>query len=168
MAFLDFIFGKEEKKEQIPRFSPEQEQILNLLLSQGGNLLPQGIDFLSSILSQSPEAMQRFEAPIKRQFEEEILPTIAERFTGTLGTGSGRSSAFGQQLGKAGERLSEKIASQRSQLAPQALNQLMGLLGTGLSPRFETLIRPRQPGFLESGVRGALQNIPALSLLGGF
>lgn len=167
MAFLDFIFGKKEKKEQIPRFTPEQEQILNLLLSQGGGLAPQGFEFLSSILGQSPEAFGKFEAPIKRQFEEEILPSIAERFTGALGEGGGRSSAFGQQLGKAGERLSETLAAQRAQITPQALNQLMGLLGTGLTPRFETLVRPRQPGFLETGAQGFLQNLPALGLLGG-
>lgn len=168
MAFLDFIFGKSEKKEQLPRFTPDQENFLNQLLSQSQQITPDAFSYLSSILGESPEAFAQFEAPIKRQFEEEVLPSIAERFTGMLGEGSSRSSAFGQQLGKAGERLSEKLAAQRAGLKNQALAQLMGLSQTGLTPRFETLVRPRQPGALEEGFRGIFQNLPQLALLGGY
>ena len=167
MAFLDFLFGKGEQLQQVPRFTEQQQTALSQLLQGAQQGLPGGLNFLQSILGQTPEAMKQFEAPAMRQFEEEILPSIAERFTGQLGEGAQRSSAFGQQLGQAGAGLSERLGAQRAGLGSQALQQLMQILGTGLTPQFETLFRPRQPGFLEEGTRGALQNLPLLMLMGG-
>lgn len=162
MAFLDFLLGKGEQQQQIPRFTPEQQTIFSQLLGGGAPAIPQGLEFLQSILSQAPEAMRQFEAPALRQFEEEILPTIAERFTGQLGAGSARSSAFGQQLGQAGASLQERLSAQRGTQSTQALQQLMQILGMGLTPQFDTLLRPSQPGFLQEAGQGALQMLPSL------
>lgn len=155
MAFMDFLFGKGERTQQVPRFSRTQQNALNSLLSGAQQQLPQGLDFLSSLLSPGMEDESIYERPAMRQFEEQIIPGIAERFTKNFGTGSSRSSAFGQQLGQAGARLSEALAAQRagrgaqrSQLGLGALSQLQSLLGAGLTPQFETLLRPAQQGFL--------------------
>lgn len=155
MAFLDFLLGKREKTQEFQRYSPEQEQVLNMLLGGAQQQIPSGLEFLSSILSQSPEAMQAFEAPALRQFQEQILPMIAEKFTGKFGEGSSRSSAFGQQLGQAGASLAERLQAQRAGLGFDALSQLQGLLGTGLSPRKETALRPATSGALQ-GLLGGL------------
>jgi len=150
MAFLDFLFGKGERVKSIPKYTPQQENVLEQLLGQSQQGIPDALNFLFNILGQDEEALKAFEAPALRQFEEQILPTIAERFTGSLGEGSQRSSAFGQQLGKAGAGLAENLAAQRANLSSNALSQLQGLLGMGLSPRSDKIFMQRQPGFLEN------------------
>lgn len=171
MAFLDFLLGKGEKTKQFQRFTEPQQQTLDQILGGAQQGIDPAIQYLMQILSQDPEMMKQFEAPTMRQFQEETLPSIAERFTGSLGEGGQRSSAFGQQLGQAGERLQEKLGAQRAGLGSNAIQQLMSLLGTGLQPRFETAYQPRQPGFLEAGARGiapALGQFAGASLMGGF
>lgn len=158
MAFLDFLLGKKEKTQEFRRFDPQQEQVLNQLLGGGQQLLPSGFEFLQNLLSQDPSQMQAFERPALRQFEEQIIPGIAERFTGRFGTGSMRSSAFGQQLGQAGAGLAEKLQAQRGGLGMQALSQLRAMLSPGLGQRTDTVFRPAQPGLLQSVLPGLIQS----------
>lgn len=168
MAFLDFLFGKEEKTEQLPRFTPQQEQAMGSLLGGAQQQLPQIFEYLQSILSQNPEAMKQFEAPAMRQFEEQIIPTIAERFSGL---DAQKSSAFGQQLGQAGAGLSENLAAQRAGMSQQAISQLQSLLGGGLQPQFETMFRPQTQGLLGQllgGLGGGLGQLGSYGIGKGF
>lgn len=151
MAFLDFLFGKKEKTKQIPRFNPQQEGIQNMLLSGGSQALPDALSFLKNILSSDPDALQQFQAPAMRQFQQEIIPTIAERFSQL---GAQKSSAFGQQLGKAGASLAENLAAQKAGLSSGAISQLAGLLGYGMQPSFESIYRPPTQGLL-GGLAGS-------------
>lgn len=160
MSFLNFLFGKREKTQEFQKYNPQQEEALNQLLSGGQRLLPSGLQFLENLLSQEPEQMQAFEAPALRQFNEQIIPGIAERFTSQFGPGSQRSSAFGQQLGAAAAGLAERLQAQRSGLGVQAVEQLRSLLSGGLGQRTDRVIRPGQPGLLQG-------LIPGLSSLGG-
>lgn len=79
-----------------------------------------GSEYLNNLLSGDPEAFKNFEAPYMRQFQEEIIPEIANRFGGRQ-----QSSAFQQALGQQASGLSERLAALRSglqmQAAPQAL-----------------------------------------------
>ena len=157
MAFLDFLMGSkptESKLEQVQRFTPEQQQVLNQILGQASGMMPSGMGFLESILGQSPEAMQQFQAPARRAFEEQTIPSIAERFSSKFGMGGQRSSAFPQILGQAGAGLEEALSAQRAGLGFQGLGQLQQLLGMGLTPQFETGIRPGKEG--TSGLLGSL------------
>lgn len=170
MAFLDFLFGKKEKTQQFQRYSPQQEAVLNQLLGQTSRTIPSQVDFLSSLLSPGSAAETAFSAPSLRQFEEDIIPSIAERFTGSFGEGSQRSSAFGQQLGKAGAGLAENLAALRSQLAFQGIGGLQSLLGSGLTQRFDTALRPATSGLLGQGIGSFAQGLGAALprfLLGG-
>lgn len=81
-------------------------------------LYKSGVQYLQNILGQDPETMKQFEAPIMRQFNEQIVPQLSERFAGL---GAGSSSAFNQTMGQAGADLSERLAALRSNLAMQAL-----------------------------------------------
>lgn len=162
MAFLDFLFGKGEKTKQIPRFSQQQQGALDQILAQSQGALQPAFQNIMNLLSQDPEAMKAFEAPAMRQFQEEILPTIAERFTSTLGEGSERSSAFGQQLGAAGAGLAENLAAQRAGLSNQAISQLFSLLGLGLSPQFDTIYQPKQAGLAQNFASGMAPGLGAL------
>jgi hypothetical protein len=179
MAFLDFLFGKKAKMgktqpaqlKQAPIFTGKQQNILNSILGQAGGQLGQGFNFLQSILSQNPEINKQFEAPLLRQFNEEIIPSIAERFTGM---GAQKSSAFGQQLGKATTGLGEILGSQRGERGFKALDQLQSLLKMGLTPQFSNYFqqpsesyikRQRQPGLLETGSQNLLEVLPQLAML---
>lgn len=152
MGFMDFMFGKKEKMMQTPTMTGGQSDLLNQLLGAlqggGGGLMGQGGQYLSDMLSGSPEAMQKFEAPYMRQFSEKIIPSLSERFS-SLGSGSQGSSAFGQQLGAAASGLQEQLASLRGGLQQNALSQLMGMGGMGLGARsFENIFRPETQGMM--------------------
>ena len=162
MAFMDFLFGKEEKTKTKPIYNPQQEQLLNTALGGLQQQLPLGLQNLRNILGGDEETFESFFAPARRNFEQKTLPSIAERFTGMLGEGSQRSSAFGQQLGEAGKSLEEDIFSQRIGMQQDALMQLLQLMSPALAQREYEYTTPRQAGFLENLGVGAAQG------LGGF
>ncbi len=166
---MDFLFGEGSKTKTKPIYNPQQEQLLTQIL---GSLQPgigAGVQNLQNILGGDESSLAAFQAPSRRAFEQQTLPTIAERFTGTFGEGSQRSSAFGQALGTAGRELEENLAAQRAGLQSGALSQLLQLLGPALSPRQYQFQTPRRAGFLENlGVplaQGAAQTLPLLALL---
>ena len=161
MAFMDFIFGKRKKTKTRPMFLPQQQQILENITGALQEQLPVGLENLQAILGGYPEKFERFFTPARRRFEQETLPTIAERFTGALGEGAQRSSAFGQQLGRAAREFEEDVFSQRLGMQQEALNQLLSLLSPTLSPRRYRYVRPRQPGLLEDLLSGSLRGIGA-------
>ncbi len=153
MALLDFLFGKrgerEGRMEQIPTMTPQQQRLLSQMLTGLGGPMQLGIQNLAQLLSGAPEALEAYQRPELRRFEEETIPGIAERFTEL---GAQRSSAFPQALGAAGASLAERLAAQRAGLQQQAMGQLGQLLGFGMQARpFETVYRPPisgTPGFL--------------------
>lgn len=116
--------------ETISTFAPQQQQAFSQLLSMLNGLGGQGTQYWQELLSGSPEAFERFEAPYRRQFNEQIVPGIAERFAGVGGLSS---SGFQQALGRASTDLSERLASlregMRSQVPGQAMSGLQNLLG---------------------------------------
>lgn len=102
--------------ERMGEINPEDFDIQN----QG--LYGQGSDYLSNLLSGNPEAYRDFEAPYMTQFNEEIIPNVAERFSQV---GGQRSSAFNQALAREGSNLSQRLAQLRSGLQMQALPQAL-------------------------------------------
>ena len=103
------------------------KQLLGSLQGQSTNiqqspLFQQGSSFLQNLLSGSPEASAAFEAPYMRQFQEQVIPGLAERFAG-MGAGAQSSSAFNQALGAAGAGLQEQLAALRGNLGLQAAGQ---------------------------------------------
>lgn len=152
MSLKSFLFGKKEKMQQVPTMSGQQTDLLNMLLGNLGGPMSSGLGNLASLLGGDTEA---FEAPLMRQFQEQTVPSLAERFS-SLGSGAQGSSAFGQQLGAAGAGLMENLGALRGNLQMQGLGQLQGLLGTGLGQRtFENAFRPGTTGFL-GGIAGGI------------
>lgn len=139
-----FLFGSKDRISQVPTVNSQQQSALQQILSQG----------LSGI--QNPT--QGFE-PIAQnatnQFQQNIVPSIAERFSG-LGAGAQRSSAFGQQLGAAGAGLSSNLAAQEAQYGQQALGPLLQLLQFGLRPQFENAYQPGQSGLFGGAAKGLI------------
>ena len=169
ISLLSNLFGKgggggrPEEIQQIQKFSPQQQQFMNMFLGGTQPGLSSGMEYLTDIIGGGEESFNKFAAPYKRQFEEQTIPALAERFAGLDAQGS---SAFGQALGAAGAGLTENLAALKEGLRGQALSQLSGLAGIGLTPQFESVMRPEQPGFLQSlapGLgAGATSAIPKL------
>lgn len=152
----------ELKERQIQRFTPQQQGIFGQLQGGASQGLPLAFNNIQQLLQGSPEAFKAFEAPYQRQFKEQTVPGIAERFAG-LGSGSLSSSGFQQALGQAGSSLSEKLASLRGGLQQNAIQQLMGLSGMGLQPQFESVLQQGDQGF-GGGIASSLGQIGGLGM----
>lgn len=161
----DFFFGQKGSIQNLPVLSREQQDLLGQLLGGLGGPLGLGLNNLTQMLSGSPEALEAFQRPAMRQFEQEIVPGIAERFTQA---GGQRSSAFGQQLGQAGANLAENLSAQRAGLQQNSLQQLLALLGQGLGTQtFKPFQIPGSSGFLQGlsgGIGSGLGSFGSLGL----
>lgn len=85
----------------------------------------QGNDWLMSMFN-DPDFFKNFEAPLQRQFQEQTVPDLANRFASMGSGGALGSTGFRNQLGREGSNLSTNIAAQRGQMQQQAIPQLLG------------------------------------------
>ena len=132
MSFSNFFLGSKPKTQQLPTMNSQQMGILQQLLGQinpqqfnlGQNpLYQQGSNYLQNLLSGSPESTAAFEAPHLAEFNQRIIPQLAERFGGM---GAQSSSAFRNALGEAGSNLQMQLAALRSGLQGYAAQQALG------------------------------------------
>lgn len=115
---------------------------------QGGQQWLQG-------LFNDPQFFQNFEAPLQRQFQEEIIPGLANRFAGMGSGGSTGSTGFRNQLAREGSNLSTNIAALRGGMQQQGANQALAYAQQPVSNYMQMLqqaLRPTQnvyqPGIL--------------------
>jgi len=131
----DFFGGTPSSIEQIQRFGPEQSQGFMQALQQAMAQL------------QNPTAgFEPIAADARRNFQEETVPGIAERFAGMDAT---RSSAFTNALGSAGAGLESQLSAQKAQYGQNQQGISQNLLGLGLTPQYESFYHKEQPGFLQ-------------------
>jgi len=147
----NFLTGYPSQVHQLPRFNPQQINLLNQVGQQGFQGL-QGNKFDFAPIEQQA----------RQDFERKTLPSIAQRFSNIGGINSG---AYGRQLGQAGQDLETNLAGMRQgyNLQQQGFNK--DLLSLGLTPQFDTKIEAAAPGFAQTATTGALQNLPSLLLL---
>ena len=168
---FDQIFGSRDQFKNVSLLTPQQQSSLNQILGQLGQMQgPTGAygmaqSRLADLLSGGSDVYNAFAAPYMRQFQEQTIPQLAERFAGFGGRGGALSSSgFGQGLGAAGAGLQESLASMGAGLQQNALQQALGqyntLAGLGLGTRaFQPQFIPGQPGLFSNLFGG---------LLGGF
>ena len=164
-SFKESFFGTKGAFKQAPTLTPQQQELM-AQLSQGlggqGGLQQQGLGALGQQLEGSQQFLEQLQAPALRQFQEQTIPGIAERFSGL---GAQSSSAFTQALGGAGAGLTEQLASQRAGLGMQAqqsgLQGLMQLLGLSQQPQFATAFQPGQQGAFSGLLSGLGQGAGA-------
>ncbi len=174
----EFFFGSAPKQKQVPTMSPQQQKLFSQLMqmlnpqsnfTQG---FQQSNDLMQQYLDPSSEAVDRFTDPYMREFNEQTIPGLSERFAGMNAMGSGLSSSgFGQALGGAGAGLQERLAQIRSGLGMQAGQQLMNQYGNmsqnALSQRpFGYTYQPGTPGLLGNFTSGYAQS--GFPGMGGF
>lgn len=116
----------------------------------------QGNEWLMSMFN-DPEFFKSFEAPLQRQFQEEIVPGLANRFASMGSGGSLGSTGFRNQLAREGSNLSTNIANLRGQMQQGAIPQLlsysqqpfsnlMSLYGLALGQPQNTVYQPPSQG----------------------
>src|ERR1700677_3015701 len=117
----------------------------------------QGNEWLMSMFN-DPEFFKNFEAPLQRQFQEQTVPELANRFASMGSGGATGSTAFRNQLAREGSNLSTNIASLRGgmqqnsipqllQYAQQPFSNYMSLLQSALQPTQNVYQPPSAGGF---------------------
>lgn len=166
MSLGSFLFGRKDKLKRLPTMAPFQEQALQGLFQnpiQQSPVYGAGSSYIQQLLNGSPEAFQNFESPYLQQFEQQIIPKIAERFAGA-GTGSGglNSSALFNSLAQAGRGLQTDLAGLRSGLQMQAAQMALpyaqqpysNALSAIQVPPYGYSYQPGTPGLLGSALGG--------------
>ena len=156
-----FFLGTPETTQNFQRFTNPQQNLQNQSIQKALGLLQGG-----------PESRYEGFAPIAQEarkgFNEQVVPSLSERFTsmGGAGTGALSSPAFASQLGQAGAGLEQGIAALRSQyglqMGGQQQNQLANLLGFAMNPSFEQTYVPANKGALQGGGEALLEILPRL------
>jgi len=82
-----------------------------------------GQDWLQGMFN-DPQFFDQFEAPLQRQFQEQTVPELANRFAGMGSGGSTGSTGFRNQLAREGSNLSTNLAALRGGMQQQAIPQL--------------------------------------------
>ena len=140
------LFGKKERTQQVPLFSPE---IMGLKNRMGPEIYSQ--------LMGSQYDFGPIEQLTRQNFQSQTIPTIMERFNLGGNRGSGGLNAA---LAAAGTNLDQQLAAMRQNYNVQRQGLLASLMGPALSPSFENVGRPRQQGGMEQGMQAVLKMLP--------
>lgn len=136
MNFLETLFGSPGKQgstynqNQLGTIDQILQQIKGMRGQGGGDIsqqqnFQQGQGFLNNLFN-DPNFFQNIEAPAMRQFNEQIIPDIANRFASMGSGGSTGSTAFRNQVNREGSNLASNLAAQRTGMQQQGANQALG------------------------------------------
>jgi len=150
--------GTQGGPRQANNFNPQQKNSQQQILQQLMGMLQN---------QQNPqnryEGFQGLEDQYRKNFAENTVPGLAERFTQA---GGQRSSAFQGAIGRAGSDLNTGLAALKSNYGMQnqgLLNQqLQQLLQFGFKPEFTNYLEESDPGFGASSLQILLKNLPKL------
>lgn len=153
MSLKSFLFGSSKPQAiQTPTLTPQQTSLVNSTAQGLQPVQQSGLKFLQGLIDQSPEALQSFQAPALRQFQEEILPGLAEQYNSM---GALHGSNFQQALLHQARTLSENLAQMRGNLGLQATGLAQGYNNPALQSTFQTNFLAPKQGFLQ----GLLQQV---------
>ena len=156
-------FGSTYNKNQLKGL----DQVLNDVMSmrnRGQNDITQnqnyqaGSQWLNDLFGNDQNFFNKFEAPMQRQFSEQVAPDLANRFASMGSGGSLGSTAFRNQANREGEHLQEQIAAMRGGMQQQGVGQSlqygqqpiqnwMQMLNQALQPTKNTYQGPSQGFF---------------------
>jgi hypothetical protein len=133
----NFMVGQPARIEQIPRYLPQQQDILKMLMNQG-----------ASGIKNQYAGFEPIEQLARSNFQNQTVPSLAERFT-SMGQNKISSPAFASQIGGASANLEEALAALKSQYGMQQRSQFMDMLQMGLSPFHENVQLNSEPGMMQ-------------------
>lgn len=163
---MSFFTGSPAEYEQVSNLTPGQLRIQKERERASRGAFQDVGNYYRSNLSDNPADFQAFAAPELRQFNEQIIPGLAEQFAG-MGAGALSSSGFRNAAVGAGTDLSERLGALRANLRQNSAQGLQGLATGALTPH-TTLQQTSQgsEGVL-NGLVGALPSIAAGFFTGG-
>lgn len=142
-----FLFGQPGGLEQVSTVTPQQQGILQLLQQLGIYGL------------QNPyEGFEGIEQQARRQFNEQTVPSLYERFAG-MGNNALSSGTLTSQLSQAGAGLESDLAAQKAQYGQQNMQQILQLLQLGLNPQTENVYRPGQNGVTQNAILSLIRSL---------
>ena len=137
----------------MPNFTPEQQEFLDNILQMLQGPMGSSINWLQSLFDD--DNFSEYEQPMMDQFEQQTIPNILERFTGS---GAQSSSGLNQSLAQAGRGLSSDIAKQRANLRMNAINPLQNLAQMAMGKQ----TTPYMTGGTQGAFGGIAQNVGPL------
>jgi hypothetical protein len=152
----DFLYGKEPKIKKIDNLNSGQKEFHSGILDQLKQMMqPEGgynkaQNYFQSLLEPGGKGFENFASPYREQFNNKVLPGIAERFAGN---GALSSSGFGQALGGASSDFESQLAQAFSGMQGEAANSQnnqfnqLGSLGLG-TDSFANYEKPGHEGAL--------------------
>lgn len=161
------------KKNKTPKtkaqslLRPEQEPLFQQAVNAGlqpgaGGAFGESADYYRSILGDNPQQMGAFYAPHLRQYNEEIVPGLAEQFAG-MGAGGLSSSGFRNAQIQGAVDLTERLAAIRAQLRQASAQGLTNIGQIGLNPYSENVRNTPQPGFNQYLAQGVGRILPEVA-----
>ncbi len=153
--FGEFLFGKKGKSKKLDTQTPEQQALLKMITDS----LAGGDNALSDIFGgfNKQEFDQGVAQPALKQFQDEILPMIQEKFiAGNQVLGSGLQRA---QL-KAGGDLQAQLAKLMYEAQQQGKqNKIAGVNTATGTKAFENVYQPGTEGAVQGFIKGAGQGL---------
>ena len=100
-----------------------------LMNPQAGSQLAGLQQYSQDLMNPSGASYQAFAAPMMKQYQQEIVPGMAERFSGL---GAQSSSAFNQSMAQGGTDLAERLATLKANLGMQGAQLGQQNIGLGM------------------------------------
>lgn len=155
MNFLETLFGSGPKQGstynqgQLSLIDQIVQQIKGMQSQGAGNIqnnagYGQAQEWLNSLFN-DPSFFQNMEAPAFRQFNEEIVPGLANRFASMGSGGALGSTGFRNQLAREGSNLATNLAANRAGLQQQGVNQQLGYAQQPVNNFLQMLQQSLQP-----------------------
>lgn len=148
--FGEALFGKSGKVKQKSTLDKGQQELWDLI-SEG---LKTGEGPLKDILGQfnQEEFEKGVSQPAIKNFQENILPMLQEKF---IGNNQALSSAFGKAKLKAGTDLQSKLAELMYQAQQQQKQNRIGGLNTAIGKQtVENVYKPGSEGLVQGTIKG--------------
>lgn len=150
-----FLFGGKDKIKKAGTLTPDQEQLM-ALITEG---LTKGDGALKGLFGDfnKEEFDQGVTQPALKNFQENILPMLNEKFIGNNQVGG---SGMQRAQMKAGTDLQSQLAQLMYQAQNQQQQNKMGGLQTALGTRgFENIYKQGNTGAVQSLLQGAGQGL---------
>lgn len=170
----EFLSGSPDVYENVSTLRPEQEPLYQQSIQAGlqpgaGGAFGQSADYYRNILDgqgTEEEDYNAMQAPLMRQFREQIMPDLAEQFAG-MGAGAMSSSGFQNAAIGAGTDLTERLGAIRANLRNNA-NQYRMQAAQGLNQAGQQGLQNFDENrMVQEGSQGFLgQMMPAVTAAG--
>ena len=119
-----------------------------------------GQNWLQDLFGNDQNFFDKFEAPMQRNFQENTMPELANRFGGMGSGGSLGSTGFRNQAAREGERLQESIAGMRGGMQQAGIGQALQYGQAPVQNYMQMLQQAMQP--TQNTYQG-----PSMGLFGG-